>query len=67
MMSEIVYLVYKNILKKDGTVANVSEFIETWYFEDMASNLPVGAKWSEITMLWPEFATAVFLRKYHVE
>jgi hypothetical protein len=65
-MSQTVYLIYKNILKKDGSIADIRKFVDTWYREDMVKNLPVGAKWSELTMLWPEFAIAVFLRKYLV-
>lgn len=63
-MSQTVYLIYKNILRKDGSVANIREFVDTWYREDMVVNLPVGTGWNEILTLWPEFAIAVFLKKY---
>jgi hypothetical protein len=66
-MSQTVYLIYKNILRKDGVIVDIRKFISTWYNEDMARNLPVGAKWNEITMLWPEFAIAIFLKKYLVD
>jgi hypothetical protein len=63
-MSPVVYNIYKHVLRKDGTVADIREFIDVWWNEDFCKNLPVGTKWSEVFNLWPEFATAVFLRKY---
>lgn len=63
-MSPVVYNIYKYILKENGKIADVSKFIDTWYNEEMVCNLPVETSWSEVFLLWPEFATAVFLRKY---
>lgn len=64
MIPKIVREIYKHVLLKDGSIADIQTFVNKWYWSDLIRDMSIGTDWSEMISFWPENVVAMFLYRY---